>query len=137
MAGNLSALYPEFGNIINTDRTAMTYLSSSKCFEDPSGCFDYTVLNPLRKSTLGNNTSIIIIIDALDECIETGPNNNFSFLHEKIYLLPPQIKFLLTSRNISSIRTNLPSGIFVYKNPLFWEKKFRGYQKVFRTKIGK
>ena len=47
----------------------------------------------------------------------------FSFLHEKIHFLTPQIKFLLTSRNISNKRTNLPSGIFVYKNPLFWENK--------------
>ena len=28
---------------------------------------------------------------------------------------------MLTSRNISNIRTNLPSGTFVYKNPLFGE----------------
>ena len=80
MAGKRTALYPKFGNIINTDSTAMTYLSSSKCLEDPSGCFDYTVLNPLRTSTLGNNTPMIIIIDAVDESIETGPKNIFFFL---------------------------------------------------------
>lgn len=121
IAGKLSETVPEFGNILNTESMASEYLTNSKCNQDPSGCFDQIILYPLRKTSMNQN-SLVIIIDALDECIENGPYNIFSLLCQKIHQLPPNVKFLFTSRNISSVRVNLPPGISLYQTPFFEEK---------------
>lgn len=121
MAGKLAEHFPEFGNILNTEIMASEYLTNSKCIQDPNGCFDQTILYPLQKSK-SNHDIIIIIVDALDECIEIGSRNIFSLLNQKIHLLPPNIKFLFTSRNISTVRVYLPPGVSVYQTHLFREK---------------
>lgn len=135
MAGKLSELYPEFGNIINTDSTASSYLFSSKCLEDPNGCFDYVILYPLQKAKIVQRSLMIIIIDALDECIEVGSKNIFSLLRQKIYQLPRNIKFLFTSRNISDIKGNLPPGVSVYQTPLFWKNNLNDIKKYLIKKL--
>ena len=78
---------------------------------------------------------MIIIIDALDECIEVGSKNIFSLLRQKIYQLPPNIKFLFTSRNISDIKGNLPPGVFVYQTPLFWKNNLNDIKKYLIKKL--
>lgn len=125
MAGKLSSLYPEFGNVINTDSIASTYLSSSKCLRDPNRCFDYTILYPLQKTKIGQSNPIIIIIGSLDECIKIGQINILSMLREKIYILPSNVKFLFTSRDDSSVKANLHPDISIYDSHFFWweEKK--------------
>lgn len=134
MAGKLAYHFPEFGNILNTENMASEYLTNSKCIQDPNGCFDQTILYPLQKSK-SNQNIIIIIIDALDECIEIGPRNIFTLLNQKIHLLPPNIKFLFTSRNISSIRVNLPPGISLYQTPLFREKSLGDIKKYISQRL--
>ncbi|XP_052676314.1 uncharacterized protein LOC128157746 isoform X1 [Crassostrea angulata] len=127
MAGKLAEQFPEFGNILNTENMASDYLTNSKCIQDPHGCFDHTILYPLQN--LNSSQDIIFIVDALDECIEIGPRNIFSLLNKKIHLLPQNIKFLFTSRNISTIRVNLPPGVSVYQTHLFREKSLGDIKK--------
>lgn len=134
MAGKLAEQFPEFGNILNTENMASEYLTNSKCIEDPNGCFDQTILYPLQKSK-SNQDIIIIIVDALDECIEIGSRNIFSLLNQKIHLLPPNIKFLFTSRNISTVRVNLPPGISVYQTHLFREKSLGDIRKYISQRL--
>lgn len=134
MAGKLAEQFPEFGNILNTENMASDYLTNSKCIQDPHGCFDHTILYPLQ-SLNSSQDIIIFIVDALDECIEIGPRNIFSLLNKKIHLLPQNIKFLFTSRNISSIRVNLPPGISLYQTPLFREKSLGDIKKYISQRL--
>ncbi|XP_061178348.1 uncharacterized protein LOC133186986 [Saccostrea echinata] len=134
MAVSLAHVLPEFGNIIQTDSMANEYLFSRKCIKEPYGCFDFGILNPHRRIKLEFN-KLIFIIDALDECIEIGSGNIFSLLSERVHLLPANLKFLFTSRNISHIRDNLPPGMLVYHNPLFWKKKLEDIKKFIKRRL--
>lgn len=78
---------------------------------------------------------MIFIIDALDECIEIGSENIFSLINQKIYLLPQNIKFLFTYRNISIIRVNLPPGITLYQTDLFSEKSLGDIKKYLSQRL--
>lgn len=121
MAGSIAVKFPEFGNIIHMDKMAQEYLFTKRCFEDPRGCFDFGILGPLQKVRNIPDT-MIIMVDALDECIERDKDNIFTLLYEKIPRLPAFVKFLFTSRNISQIRERLPPGVILYNNPRFKEK---------------
>lgn len=121
MAGSIAGKIPEFGNIIHLDKMAHKYLFSNICLEDPRGCFDFGILSPLQKVRNIPET-MIIMVDALDECIERDKDNIFTLLYEKIPRLPSFVKFLFTSRNISQIRERLPPGVILYNNPRFKEK---------------
>lgn len=123
MAGKLSSLYPEFGNVIFTDSTASSYLSVSKCDSDPNRCFDYTILYPLQKTKIGQSNPMIITIGYIDECIKIGPKNILALLREKIYLLPSNIKFLFTSRYDSKTMIYLHPDISVYDSHYFGGSK--------------
>ncbi|XP_052703495.1 ankyrin repeat domain-containing protein 50-like [Crassostrea angulata] len=120
MAGSIAVKFPEFGNIIHLDKMAQEYLFTKRCFEDPRGCFDFGILGPLQKVRNVPDT-MIIMVDALDECIERDKDNIFTLLYEKIPRLPAFVKFLFTSRNISQIRERLPPGVILYNNPRFKE----------------
>lgn len=78
---------------------------------------------------------MVFIIDALDKCIEIGNDNIFSLLIKKVNLLPQNIIFLFTSRNISSIRINLPPGVIVYDNPSFYENNLRDIKIYIRQRL--
>ncbi|XP_062597872.1 protein TANC2-like [Saccostrea cucullata] len=121
MAAGIAQKFPEYGNIIHLDRMAHDYLFTEKCFEDPQGCFDFGILSPLQKMQ-GIPDKLIVLMDALDECIEYWHANKFTLLYEKIPRLPKFIKILCTSRNISQIREKLPPGIILYDNPYIKEK---------------
>lgn len=120
MAGSIAVKFPEFGNIIHLDKMAQEYLFTKRCFEDPRGCFDFGILGPLQK-VLNIPDTMIIMVDALDECIERDKDNIFTLLYEKIPRLPAFVKFLFTSRNISQIRERLPPGVILYNNQRFKE----------------
>lgn len=134
MAAKIAGLFPVYYSILNTESMASKYLTNSKCTQDPNGCFDHIVLNPLKKAKL-NKYPMIFIIDALDECIEIGNDNIFSLLIKKVHLLPQNIIFLFTSRNISSIRINLPPGVIVYDNPSFYENNLRDIKIYIRQRL--
>lgn len=121
MAGSIAGKFPEFGNIIHLDKMAHKYLFTNICLKDPRGCFDFGILSPLQKVRNIPET-MIIMVDALDECIERDKDNIFTLLYEKIPRLPTFVKFLFTSRNISQIRERLPPGVILYNNPRFKEK---------------
>lgn len=120
MAGSIAGKFPEFGNIIHLDKMAHEYLFTERCFEDPRGCFDFGILSPLQKVKNIPET-MIIMVDALDECIKRDKENIFTLLHEKIPRLPSFVKFLFTTRNISQIRERLPPGVILYNHPNFKE----------------
>lgn len=120
MAGSIAGKFPEFGNIIHLDKMAHEYLFTNYCLEDPRGCFDFGILRPLQKVRNIPET-MIIMVDALDECIERDKENIFTLLYEKIPRLPSFVKFLFTSRNISQIRERLPPGVTLYNHSNFKE----------------
>lgn len=93
---------------------------TNKCLEDPRGCFDFGILSPLQK-VRNLPEKMIIMVDALDECIEREKENIFTLLYEKIPRLPSFVKFLFTARNISQIRERLPPGVTLYNHPKFKE----------------
>ena len=73
---------------------------------------DELILNPLERITQ-NNKNYIFIIDAIDEAKEKNKNVLAELIRDKLLLLPPNIKIIITSRSESYLKT-----IFSTFNPL-------------------
>ncbi|XP_062588236.1 ankyrin repeat domain-containing protein 50-like [Saccostrea cucullata] len=134
LAGGIAQKLPEFGNIIQFDKMAIEYLFTNKCTEDPKGCFDFAILSPLQKVQSAPE-KLIIIVDALDECSESGYDSIFSLLHEKVPRFPAYIKLLFTSRNISRIRDNLPPGMIIYTNEHLKENNVEDVKRFIKNRL--
>ena len=77
-----------------------------ECPKDPEWCFDQGILRPLKKLSLQPRSPWYIIIDALDECLD-DKGDILNMLKLKVGRLPKWMKVIISSRNVSSITTNL------------------------------
>ena len=77
-----------------------------ECPKDPEWCFDQGILGPLKKLSLQPGSPWYIIIDALDECSH-DKGDILNILKLKAGRLPKWMKLIISSRNVSSITTNL------------------------------
>lgn len=64
--------------------------------------FEYLIVEPL--SLIDHDRTLLVVIDALDECSWRGSNEICSILQRTREQLPKWLKFVLTSRNESVIR---------------------------------
>lgn len=71
-----------------------SYFEGNEYLDDPEGCLDFIVLKAMN--TLQDyNTIYIVVIDALDECIEYGNRNIFNLLWKRLHVFPKNKKFSL------------------------------------------
>lgn len=95
---------PEYGFLVSNS----SYIQRSfdvDCIQnqDPVGCFEQTVMSPLRNLKNEPRENWYIVLDALDECLtqaETGHSIVY-LLNNKIPRFPPWLKVIMTSRNES------------------------------------
>uniref|UniRef100_A0A8W8K106 NACHT domain-containing protein n=1 Tax=Magallana gigas TaxID=29159 RepID=A0A8W8K106_MAGGI len=116
LAGGFSKQIPGFLQILEKNSRYHTYFENNICVEDPEGCLDFLVLKALNDLDMVNNT-YIVVIDALDECIEHGSLNIFNLLWRRLPGFPKNIKFFITSRNTSDIRIARTQLMVIEKRP--------------------
>lgn len=73
--------------------------------KNASRIFEYLIVEPL--SQIEVNRTILVVIDALDECSWRGSNEICSLLQRSKDNLPKYLKFFVTSRNEAVIRRTL------------------------------
>lgn len=115
LAGGFSKGIPGFLYNLQQNVRFNLYFEYRKCIEDPEGCLDTLVLKALTGLDMGNS-SYIVLIDALDECIEYGELNIFNLLWKRLRRFPLNIKFLMTSRYISDIKIAVTQLDVIEKN---------------------
>lgn len=115
LAGGFSKRIPGFLHVLQQNLRFNSYFENRKCIEDPEGCLDILVLEALNGLDMDNST-YIVLIDALDECIEHGERNIFNLLWKRFRRFPLNIKFLMTSRYISDIKIAVTQLDVIEKN---------------------
>ena len=105
----LSKNIPEYSSAIK-NRTIQNELNIH-CKNDPIGCFQTTILDPIRELKGQENTNTFILIDALDECMEKGGKSSeiITILKNKMTKFPAWIKLIISSRNKTSLIAQLPT----------------------------
>ncbi|XP_063446984.1 protein TANC2-like [Mytilus trossulus] len=101
LVGTIVKQIPELGNSILSDDRALDFLYGVRCREDPVGCLEFSLLNPLKNAW--KERSFIIIIDAIDECQTTDGHSLQDLLYKRLQFFPNNVKFFITSRNIEQI----------------------------------
>ncbi len=95
---------PEMAAILRNDKSKEKQLDN--CESYPHSCFQIALLEPL-KNLKDPPTVAFIVIDALDECSEISDDSYDSsilqILHSKGTNLPKWIKFVFSSRNITTV----------------------------------
>ena len=95
---------PEYGYIIsNSSYIQRSFDADCIQFQDPVGCFEQTIITPLRNLTYEPSENWFIVLDALDECLAQGDTSHsiVYLLKSKIHRFPPWLKLVMTSRNES------------------------------------
>lgn len=116
LAGGFSKRIPGFLDIVQQNSRFNSYFENDGCLEDPEGCLDFLVLKALNNLDMGN-TTFVIVIDALDECIEHGNRNIFYLLWTRLHNFPLNIKFFITSRITSEINVARTELLVIEKSP--------------------
>jgi hypothetical protein len=71
--------------------------------------FNLFVLNPLQAIySNGFNQPITILVDALDEALTHSGDRTIVDLLSSLEHLPPQVRFILTSRNVAQVENRFP-----------------------------
>ncbi len=95
---------PEMAAILRNDKSKEKELDN--CESHPHSCFEIALLEPLQ-NLREPPTVAFIVIDALDECSELSEESYDSsilqILHSKGTNLPKWIKFVFSSRNITTV----------------------------------
>ncbi|XP_048739485.2 uncharacterized protein LOC125653851 [Ostrea edulis] len=103
MAGGFAKYIPKFKQYLEQNLRFKDYFEGVKCLEDAEGCLDFLVIKTLHQLKNESKTHIVVI-DALDECMEYDDRFNIArLLVRRITTFPKYIKFLISSRNISRI----------------------------------
>ena len=104
LAEMIARRLPEYGYIVSNN----SYIQRSfdvDCIQndDPVGCFEQTIISPLRNLTNEPVHNWFIIVDALDECLSQGERSDsiIYLLENKINQFPHWLKLIMTSRNES------------------------------------
>ena len=98
---------PGFMEIVSTSSIIQRVLRED-CLRDPHGCFEQTIVAPLRqlKADALENKLYFIVVDAIDECT-SGDSGSISIssiselLRHKMVRLPSWLKLIITARNDS------------------------------------
>ena len=104
LAEKIARRLPEYGYIVSNS----SYIQRSfdvDCIQnhDPVGCFEQTIITPLRNIKNEPVHNWFIIVDALDECLSQGERSDSTIylLENKINRFPHWLKRIMTSRNES------------------------------------
>ena len=102
LADLIARRIPEYGMLIYKSSFIPGILQRS-CLRDPYDCFEQAVAMPLRQ--LQNEFQYyFIVIDALDECSsDDGGTSIVQFIKDTYSMLPIWLRFVLTSRNDSTV----------------------------------
>ena len=107
LADMIARRIPEYGYIL-ANRPLIQRAFEKDCILDPNGCFEQGVVIPLRELRQEGTDNLFIVVDALDECRSTGSHVSTTstiveLLQDKLRRLPSWVKFIMTSRNETSI----------------------------------
>ena len=104
LAEMIARRLPEYGYLVSNS----SYIQRSfdvDCIQnqDPVGCFEQTIMSPLRNLKNKPTENWYIILDALDECLTQGETSHsiVYLLNNKVPRFPPWLKLIMTSRNES------------------------------------
>ena len=104
LAEMIARRLPEYGYLVSNDSLIKRSLKEDCIYhQDPVGCFELTVLSPLKKLTKIPRKNWFVVVDALDECITPG-ETGYSIVYlinNKIHRFPTWFKVIVTSRNES------------------------------------
>ena len=105
LAEMIARRLPEYGYLVsNSSYIQRSFDTDCKQNQDPVGCFEQTILSPLRNLKNEPRENWFIVLDALDECVTQGSETSHSIvylLNNKIHRFPPWLKLVVTSRNES------------------------------------
>lgn len=106
LAEMIARRLPEYGYLVSNS----SYIQRSfdlDCIQnqDPVGCFEQTILTPLRSIKNKPLDNWFIVLDALDECL-SHDETSYSIIYllqNKINRFPSWLKLIITSRNQSDV----------------------------------
>ncbi len=109
LAEMIARRLPEYGCIVSNSSYIQRSLNTD-CLniQDPVGCFEQTILSPLKNLTNVPKENWYLVIDALDECLTQSETSHsiVYLLRQKLLRFPSWLKLVLTSRNESSVSLN-------------------------------
>ena len=104
LAEMIARRLPEYGYLVsNSSYIQRSFVLDCIQNQDPVGCFEQTILTPLRNLKNEPKENWYIVIDALDECLAQGETSHsiVYLLNNKIPRFPKWLKLIMTSRNES------------------------------------
>ena len=113
LADMIARRLPEYGYLVsNTSFIQRSFAQDCIQNQDPVGCFEVTIVTPLRNLKKYPTENWFLVVDALDECLTHGETGHsiVYLLNNKIHRLPTWFKLVLTSRNESDVSLH-SSGI--------------------------
>ncbi|XP_048779931.2 uncharacterized protein LOC125683140 [Ostrea edulis] len=136
LAGSFSSHIANFHDILKANSFYEAYFKEDECLKDPEGCFDFLIIQSLTH--LKQKQEIyIIIIDALDECTANSGLNILTLLERRMKRLPSFIKFLITTRNTTSITLKMRSLLHVYELDSQSPNNAKDIEMIMRYKVDK
>ena len=106
LADMIAHRLPEYGYLVsNTSFIQRSFAQDCIQNQDPVGCFEVTIVTPLRNLKKYPTENWFLVVDALDECLTQGETGHsiVYLLNNKIHRLPTWFKLVLTSRNESDV----------------------------------
>ena len=106
LADMIARRLPEYGYLVsNTSFIQRSFAQDCIQNQDPVGCFEVTIVTPLRNLKKYPTENWFLVVDALDECLAHGETGHsiVYLLNNKIHRLPTWFKLVLTSRNESDV----------------------------------
>ena len=104
LAEMIAQRLPEYGYLVsNSSYIQRSFVVDCIQNDDPVGCFEQTIISPLRNLESTPRENWYIVLDALDECLTRGgtSHNIIYLLNNKIHRFPSWLKLIMTSRNES------------------------------------
>ena len=104
LAEMIARRLPEYGYLVSNNSFIKRSLEEDCIhYQDPVGCFEVTVLSPLKNLTKIPRKNWFVVVDALDECITQGETGHsiVYLINNKIHRFPTWFKVIVTSRNES------------------------------------
>ena len=101
MAGFLKTRLSGFKEVFDSEVPSHGLIFDTfRCGDDIEACFDQAILMPLNKMQSRDMT--IIVIDAMDECVDYHTNANaiFELISRRLWKLPGWLKWIIFSRDI-------------------------------------
>ena len=104
LAEMIARRLPEYGYLVSSSSYIQRSLDLD-CIQnqDPVGCFEQSIITPLRNLKNEPTHNWFVIVDALDECLPQGETSQsiVYLLNNKINRFPHWLKLIMTSRNES------------------------------------